>query len=143
MIRAVIDTNLVVSYLLTQSETLSALIEYWEQGQFVYLTSPTLLTELREVVYRPNLRKRMRTDPGVLLELVELEAELTPGTLILSNVCRDPKDEPFLACAVEGEAAYVVTGDADLLAIGTYEGVTMIRALDFVHLLENRMTSEQ
>lgn len=140
MIRAVVDTNLIVSYLLTQSETLSRLIDHWERGTFVYLVSPMLVGELREVVHRPKLRQRMRSDPAILLELVEMEAEWTPGVLTLSGVCRDPKDEPFIACAVEGNAAYLVTGDADLLEMGAYQGVAMMRVIDFVNLLDSTTT---
>jgi predicted nucleic acid-binding protein len=35
--RAVLDTNLLISYLLTQGETLSRIIDHWEQGHFVYV----------------------------------------------------------------------------------------------------------
>ncbi|HIE55966.1 MAG TPA: putative toxin-antitoxin system toxin component, PIN family [Chromatiaceae bacterium] len=140
MIRAVIDTNLIVSYLLTQSETTSRLIDHWEQGRLTYLISPAMLSELREVVYRPRLRRHMRVDPAVLLDLIEADAEMVPGELILSGVCRDPKDDPFIACAVEGQAAYLVTGDADLLDMVAYQGVAMIRAYDFVRLLDSAGT---
>ncbi|MBE2197215.1 MAG: putative toxin-antitoxin system toxin component, PIN family [Anaerolinea sp.] len=139
MIRAVIDTNLIVSYLLTQSATLSRLIDHWEQGHFVYVISPALLRELREVVYRPRLRQHMRLDPGILLEVIEADAEIIAGDLVLTGVCRDPKDDPFIACAVEGQAAYLVTGDHDLLDLGAYEGVRMIRAYDFGQLLDSLM----
>lgn len=139
MIRAVIDTNLIVSYLLTQSATLSRLIDHWEQGHFVYVISPALLRELREVVYRPRLRQHMRLDPGILLEVIEADAEIIAGDLVLTGVCRDPKDDPFIACAVEGQAAYLVTGDHDLLDLGAYEGVRMIRAYDFGQLLDSFM----
>ena len=37
MIRAVIDTNLLVSYLLTNGDTISRMMAHWEQGHFVYL----------------------------------------------------------------------------------------------------------
>jgi uncharacterized protein len=140
VIRAVIDTNLIVSYLLTQSETTSRLVGHWEQGHFAYLISPAMLNELREVVYRPRLRQHMSVDPAVLLDLVEADAEMVPGELILSGVCRDPKDDLFIACAVEGQAAYLVTGDADLLDMVAYQGVTMIRAHEFVRLLDSEAT---
>lgn len=140
MIRAVIDTNLIVSYLLTQSETLSRLIGHWEQGNFAYLVSPALMNELSEVVTRPKLRRHMRGDPATLVDLVAAEAEWTPGILTLSGVCRDPKDDSFIACAVEGNATYLVTGDADLLDMGAYQGVTMIRAVDFVNMLDSPKT---
>lgn len=136
MVRAVIDTNLIISYLLTQSETLSRLIDHWERGRFVYLVSPAILRELRQVVYRPRLRRSMQVDPAILLEVIEADAEMVPGVLTLSGICRDPKDEPFIACAVEGNAPYLVTGDLDLLEMGVFQGVTMIRATDFVRLLD-------
>jgi putative PIN family toxin of toxin-antitoxin system len=90
VIRAVLDTNLIVSYLLTQGETMSRLIAHWEQGRYVYLVSPQMVAELNEVVNRPRLRQYMRSDPAVLLELIEADAELTPGKLVLKDVCRDP-----------------------------------------------------
>ncbi len=139
VVRAVIDTNLIVSYLLAQGETISRLIDHWEQGHFIYLISPDMLGELREVVYRPRLRQHMAVDPAVLLDLIEADAEMVPGELVLSGVCRDPKDDPFIACAVEGNAAYLVTGDTDLLDMTAYQGVTMIRAYDFVSLLDKAM----
>lgn len=135
-IRAVIDTNLIVSYLLTQSATLSRLIDHWEQGHFVYLLSPAILRELREVVYRPRLRHQMQIDPAVLLDVIEADAEIIPGQLTLTGICRDAKDDPFIACAVEGNAAYLVTGDVDLLDMVAYQDVMMIRAYDFVQLLD-------
>jgi len=140
MIRAVLDTNLLVSYLLTQSATMSRLISHWEQGHFIYLISPTILAELKEVVYRPRLRRLMRVDPAVLLDVIEADAQLVPGKLKLTGVCRDPKDDPFIACAVEGQASYLVTGDDDLLSMGSYRGITMIRAYDFVELLDKEHT---
>ena len=79
----------------------------------------------------------MRIAPSILLELIEADAQMVPGKLDLSGVCRDPKDDPFVACAVEGKATYLVTGDADLLDMGVYHDVVILRAYDFVHLLDN------
>lgn len=138
MIRAVIDTNLIISYLLTQSDTTSRLISHWERGDFVYLISPTMLAELQAVIQRPRLRQQMRVNPLVLLELIEQDTELVMGKLILTGVCRDPKDDHFIACAVEGQANYLVTGDKDLLDIERYQTVNMIKAYEFVTLLANQ-----
>jgi uncharacterized protein len=137
VIRAVLDTNLIVSYLLTQGETMSRLIAHWEQGHFVHLVSPQMVAELSEVVNRPRLHQYMGTDPAVVLDLIEADAELTPGKLVLKDVYRDPKDDQFIACALEGEAAYLVTGDADLLEMESYQGVIMIRAYDFAVSLDS------
>jgi predicted nucleic acid-binding protein len=49
-----------------------------------------------------------------------------------------PIDDQFIACALEGEATYLVTGDADLLEMESYQGVIMIRAYDFAEMLDRQ-----
>ncbi len=52
---------------------------------------------------------------------------------------RDPKDDPFLACALAARAGFVVTRDDDLLALGKPFGIEMITPAQFlVWLRENR-----
>lgn len=136
MIRAVIDTNLLISYALTKGETLSRFVDHWEKGTFVYLTSPPIIEELKEVLERPYLRHKMAADPQPLIDSVEADTELTPGELVLQGVCRDPKDEIFIACAVEGRADYIVTGDEDLLNLEEYQGIKVIRPEEFVTILD-------
>lgn len=136
MIRAVIDTNLLVSYALTKGQTLSRLIDHWKRGSFVYLASPMIIGELKEVLQRPQLRTRMMADPQPLLDVVEADTEQIPGQLVLEGVCRDPKDAIFIACAVEGEADYIVSWDKDLLDLGEYQGIKIVRAEAFVAVLD-------
>lgn len=136
MIRAVLDTNLLVSYLLTNGETLSRIITHWEEGRFVYLQSPQILTELVDVLNRPRLRQYLTANPQILIDLIVTDAEFVKGELVLPGVCRDPKDDEFIACAIEGNANYIVTGDRDLLDLVCYQTVQMVRAWDFLALLE-------
>ena len=59
-----------------------------------------------------------------------------PGALELAGACRDPKDDKFLACAVEGRAHYLVSSDQDLLDIKTYRGVAIVNPGQFLLALE-------
>ena len=138
MIRAVLDTNLLISYLMTNGEAISRIMTHWEDGHFVYLQSPQMMDELIDVINRPKLRRYIKTDPQPLLDLIEMDAEQIQGQLALPGACRDPKDDKFIACAVEGIADYIVTGDKDLLVLNVYQNVKMIRPLDFLILLEDR-----
>jgi putative PIN family toxin of toxin-antitoxin system len=131
---AVIDTNLIISYLLTQGETLSQLIDLWEDDQFFYVTSTEILQELEEVVNRPKLRVYIKGDPTTLIVTIKNDALIVPGEFKLTGICRDPKDDKFIACAVEGGANYIVTGDKDLLDLISYKNIKMIRVLDFIKL---------
>ena len=136
MVRAVIDTNLLVRYVLTNSALLSRIIDHWEQGSFAYLTSPQIIAELKDVLRRPRLRARMIADPESLIAAVEADSEQMAGALLLAGVCRDSKDEIFIACAVEGRADYIVSDDHDLLDLGVYQGIVIIRPAAFVAILD-------
>lgn len=137
MIRAVLDTNLLVSYLLTNGESTSRIMAHWEAGNFVFLQSPQILAELISVLNRPKLQPYLKSDSQVLIDLIEADTEFVKGELALHGVCRDPKDDKFIACAVEGNADYIVTGDKDLLDLGTYEQIQIIIAREFLSLLES------
>ena len=47
------------------------------------------------------------------------------------HVCRDVDDDMYLDCAVEGSAAYIVSGDKDLLILRDFMGVKIVSPHDF------------
>jgi putative PIN family toxin of toxin-antitoxin system len=135
-ISAVLDTRILVSYLLTQGETLSSIVDHWQQGRFVVVASLPVLGELIEVVARPCLRHVMSADPQALFDAIEQGAILVPGELFLSVLTRDPTNDIFIACAVEGEADYLVTSSTELLNLGSYKSVQMIAPAAFLQILD-------
>lgn len=132
----VLDTNLLVSYLLTQGKTITRIIDYWENGDIIVVVSPAIVEELAEVVQQPRLRQHMTVDPQVIINLLLSDAIQTRGDLAFPGASRDPKDDKFLACAVEGEAAYLVSGDEDLLSLKQFRDVLIVSPADFVRLIE-------
>jgi predicted nucleic acid-binding protein len=72
----------------------------------------------------------------MLLVLLGEKAVRVPGVVRVEGQCRDPKDDPILACAVEGRASHLVTGDDDLLELDTYEGIRIVSPADFLKLVE-------
>jgi putative PIN family toxin of toxin-antitoxin system len=50
----------------------------------------------------------------------------------LTVVRRDPDDDKFLECAVAGRAGYLVTGDRDLRELGSFRGITILTAGEFL-----------
>jgi putative PIN family toxin of toxin-antitoxin system len=50
----------------------------------------------------------------------------------LTGICRDPKDDFILECAVKGRADLIVTGDKDLLALGSFEGVAILTPREYL-----------
>ena len=70
-----------------------------------------------------------------LIESLLLDAELTPGRLAVHVITRDPSDNMFLTCAVEGRADYIVSGDQDLLTVQSYQGIPIVTAAEFLRIL--------
>jgi predicted nucleic acid-binding protein len=48
------------------------------------------------------------------------------------HVCRDPRDNKFLELAVGGGASFVISGDADLLALSPFRGIPILTPADFL-----------
>lgn len=85
----------------------------------------------------------MTIDPHFFIDLVASEAIHVSGKLTLPGISRDPKDDKFLACAVEGEADYLVTGDEDLLILEQIGEIPIVRPFHFVQILEAMHIDEE
>jgi len=75
---------------------------------------------------------------AVWFEDLVVLADVVAGTYQVSGVCDDPDDDKYLAAAVEGRAAYVVTGDRGFLAVGEHAGVQLVTPRAFLDVLEPR-----
>ena len=141
MMRAVLDTNALLSGLLSPLGTPAQIIHRWQQGDFLLLTSPALLAELRRVLHYPRIAERLGWSDEEHAQFVrsfETLALVTPGKLRLPGVTRDSQDDPVVACAVKGEAGFIVSGDRDLLVLGVYRGVRMVTPREFLSLPETQ-----
>ena len=47
------------------------------------------------------------------------------------QICRDPKDDKFINCAIDAKAIYIVSGDNDLLTIKNFAGIEIVTAREF------------
>jgi putative PIN family toxin of toxin-antitoxin system len=72
-----------------------------------------------------------------LLEQLAESSILVEGSQRL-RACRDPADEKFVVAALEGQADYIVTGDADLLALGKYHDSEIVTPRRFLQTLRQR-----
>lgn len=85
--------------------------------------------ELRDVLDRPRLRERYPIDAGLLRLLLD-RLRRTAIVVVPAKPpvrCRDPKDDYLLACALAGGAHYLVSGDADLLALDGHPDLGTLR----------------
>lgn len=136
MLRVVVDTSTLVSYVLTRSSLLSRMIDSWRSGAFVLVTSPETLAELKDVLNRPVIKDRTAGTLDEMVAGIERFSETVPGLVEVSGGCRDPKDDKFLACAFEGRADYLVSSDADLLDMRWYRATAIVNPGQFLLVLE-------
>ncbi|MGA9349483.1 MAG: putative toxin-antitoxin system toxin component, PIN family [Anaerolineae bacterium] len=139
MLRVVIDTSSLVSYVLTRGELMRRVVAHWRAGTFTLLSSPATRAELADVLARPAAIRQLATVPlDELVRGLERFSEHVPGVLDLSGACRDAKDDKFLSCAVVGGAHYLVSSDDDLLDMDMhrYRGVVIVNPGQFLLALE-------
>jgi putative PIN family toxin of toxin-antitoxin system len=102
----------------------------------LFLSSPATRAELAGVLTRPAIQQLAVAPLDELVRGVERFSQHVPGDLDLSGACRNPKDDKFLACAVEGEAHYLVSSDRDLLEMRRYRDVAIVNPGQFLLALE-------
>ena len=115
MLRIVVDTNLWIRILLRGRATLPILTA-WHADQFQLITSQPLLDEYQAVWQRPRLRRLIDEQQA---QKLHRQMRARSEVVVLETVpprCRDPKDHPVLATAIDGRADAIVTGDDDLRA---------------------------
>jgi putative PIN family toxin of toxin-antitoxin system len=66
-----------------------------------------------------------------VLQSLENAATLVTPADLPADACRDPADVPILGTAVAGGAGLLVTGDKDLLDLGRYGDVEIVRPGEF------------
>jgi len=136
--RAVIDTNVAVSGLIRPRGNPGTILRALRDRRFTPIVSPAMLEELAATLARPWLQSKYGvTDDDVrdLLRLLALRAELVEPTSTIHR-CRDPRDDIFLEAAVDGRADRIVTGDADMLTIGSIENIQIASPANFVAELD-------
>ncbi len=132
-LRVVVDTNVYISVFLYPQRLIFQILQHAGRGQYRLLTSPAILRELGRV---------MREDFGVeagertrrLKQLAAIAEIITPQ-LTLNVIKEDPPDNRILECAVEGRADLIVSGNRHLLRLKTYEGIAIVRPIDFLRTL--------
>ncbi len=137
MLKALPDTNQLVSSLLSARGLQRQLIDAWRNRAFVLLLAPGQIEEVGEVLSRPKIASKYRIVPGdrqAFLELLSAEALLLPHGQA-PGVCRDPDDDYLLGCAAAGGADYLVTGDDDLLTVRQFRDVVIVDARAFLAVL--------
>ena len=131
-LRAVIDTNVVLSAVLFGGGRLAWLRNAWSAPTVVPIVSDATLAELVEVLAYAKFGLSVDERKAVLAHYMEhAEAHRAPRTRLKLPDCRDPEDEIFLRLAYAAGADALVTGDKDLLSLAGDSKITILSPADF------------
>lgn len=136
--RAVVDTNVLVSAVILPTSHTGAIMTFIARGTVTPLYSSETLEEFARVLARPRIRDRYHIyvdDIRTILDLILLQGErILPSEKVA--ICRDPKDDIFLSVALAGKADRIVTGDDDLLALHSFRGIPIVSPTTFLAEIE-------
>ena len=133
-VRVVLDTNVVTSALLWGG-TPERLIEAAGEGSLELFTSEALIAELAGILGRAKFAAKLRQKNLSAAEIVARYreiAETVEAAPVEEEALRDPDDRAVLACAIAARADAIVSGDADLQALGSYRGIPILSPTDCV-----------
>jgi uncharacterized protein len=138
--RVILDTNILLSGLLSPLGPPAKLIDAWEHGVFTLVACDELVAELRDVVSRPFFRARLRASAAKSLIAGLQDFSLYCRDLPSGPIAPDPKDSFLLALAEASQAGFLVTGDKQLLSLQSYRSTRLVTAADMARIVTDSAT---
>lgn len=133
MIRVVLDTNVVVSALISPFGNESLIIHAVQIGRVVPCYSRAIADEYAGVLARP----KFNFPPDVIHGLLSLFT--STGQLVVprrkKRLSPDPKDDDFIACAITANADFLVTGNKRHFPAGSYGSTRVVSARELMEFL--------
>lgn len=142
--RVAFDTNVVITSYLAPQSICATLMYCWHKEVFDLVVSEPLLQEYQAVLNYPKIQKHTRMTPTEMQQAIQnfrQFAWLGEPKEEITIVERDKDDNKIIACALAGEAEYIVTGDDNLLSIKTYRGIRILTPAAFLAFLEQSKES--
>lgn len=141
MIRAVLDANTIVSGLLRFRAGASPPVEIlraWIAERFLLCISDELLDEVTRTLAKPwFLARIVPAEFEPVISALHMEAYRITIAIEVSEIASYPEDDLVLAAAASASVDYLVTGDKQLLALGTFRDVVIVSPRDFLAILES------
>lgn len=130
--RVVVDTNVLISALLTDGKPRRLVALLIDTGQLV--SSTQILAELADVASREKFGVR-QSRVASFLSILSRGAILASVKRARRIVVEDPEDDVVLGTALAGGASYVVSGDRHLLDLGRFEGLRVVTVEEMLRIL--------
>ena len=131
--KAVLDTNVLLSAFTKPEGRVAPLWQAARRRRFQLFVSPALISEVAE-----KLRGKFAwEEPRIIRhsKLLARTGRIVVPRFVLDVIPADPDDNRVLECAVEGKADLIISGDRALLRLKSYNGIPIVRPIDFMRTL--------
>ena len=134
----VADTNIIISALLW-GKTLEPFFALVNARQITLCFSPKTIHELLQVIRYPHIEKQVKKS-GVpihfLVDRLFAASCIVYPSQRVSEIEVDESDNRILETAIAARAEYIITGDAHLLRLNSYQGVPILKPRQFLERLK-------
>jgi len=142
MLKAVPDVNIYISGVIKRDGQANQIFK--RAAEFVLYSSEPILKDLERVLHYDRVQKKFLLSEAKIIDYliaVRTTHVLTPGLLEVSIVHDDPDDDKIVACALEAEADYIISGDHHLLNLKHYRDIQIVTPKAFLEILDQEKAS--
>jgi putative PIN family toxin of toxin-antitoxin system len=129
-LKVVLDTNVLISGIFFTGPP-KAVIEAWIDGRIDVAVSLDILDEYRRVLGELSGRFP-EVDTTGLMDFVTMNSAICDVESLDEQICDDPDDDKFLACALASDAKVLITGDKAILRVGHLQELRILRPRSFL-----------
>ena len=130
----VLDTNVLVSGSIVPHGNPAFILDSWRSEKVQIITSLEILSEFQRVMLEKF--NAPQNEVEVLNAFFIWKGYIVEPTQKFNVIKEDPSDNKFLEAAIEGKADYIVSGDKDLLRLGSFIGIKIISPAEMVDILK-------
>jgi len=143
MIKAVLDTNVVVSAYLVPTGKPAEILSLARKGKLHIFLSLEIVDEIKQTLLSPKLRKIHKNTTeqiSLFVRAFSKAATVTPGTKLVDFIKDDPDDNKILACALEGRVDYIVSGGHHLTDLKSFQSISIVNPHMFLQVMRGRFS---
>jgi uncharacterized protein len=130
-VKVVLDTNVVMSGIFFGGIP-RAILSHWSKGGFELILSVEIFHEYEGVAEELDRKyKALEIDWKQVLRLIAWNGTIVDAQALKEQVCSDPDDDMFLACALSSGAHLIVSGDRQLCEASGWNGIEVLKPRDF------------
>jgi len=129
----VFDTNILLSALFSLSGKPFRCLALAKMGLIKSVTCQEILDEFQEKLLS-KFAYSLEVAQAAVQEVLNC-SQLVKISRDLKVVTADPDDDMVVECAIVGNASHIITGDRHLLSLVNYQGISIVKAADFLTLV--------